>query len=95
MQINDPFIDGDYMVYMFKYDSVHGKFDGEITHNEKGIVVNGKQIVTYAKLKAEEIPWAEAGAEYVCESTGIFTDQDKAAVHLQGGAKKVGALLVL
>eukprot|EP00884_Botryococcus_braunii_P009013 jgi/Botrbrau1/18112/Bobra.0408s0001.2 len=87
--INDPFIDGDYMVYMFKYDSVHGRFKGEISHNEKGIVVNGKQIVTYAKLKAEEIPWGEAGAEYVCESTGLFTDLEKAAVHLQGGAKKV------
>jgi glyceraldehyde 3-phosphate dehydrogenase len=92
-QINDPFIDGDYMVYMFKYDSVHGRFKGEISHNEKGIVVNGKQIVTYAKLKAEEIPWGEAGAEYVCESTGLFTDLGKAAVHLQGGAKKVCVIL--
>jgi glyceraldehyde 3-phosphate dehydrogenase len=89
LQINDPFIDGDYMVYMFKYDSVHGKFEGEITHNDKGIVVNGKQIYTFAKLKADEIPWAEAGAEYVCESTGVFTDIAKASAHFTGGAKKV------
>lgn len=87
--INDPFIDLEYMVYMFKYDTVHGRFDGEISVDGDKLVVNGKKIAVYQAMKAEEIPWKDCGAEYVVESTGVFTTIDKAKAHLQGGAKKV------
>ncbi len=87
--INDPFIDLDYMVYMIKYDTVHGRFQGtvEIINNE--LVVNGKVIKVYAEKDPVDIPWGECGATYVVESTGVFTAQDKAELHLKAGAKKV------
>ncbi len=87
--INDPFIDLDYMKYMLKYDTVHGQFDGEIVIKGDKLVVNGEEINIYACMKPEEIPWKDCGAEYVIESTGLFTTTEKASVHLQGGAKKV------
>ncbi len=89
--INDPFIDVEYMVYMIKYDSVHGRFEGEVSANvEKNeLTVNGNVIKVYAKMNPDEIPWAEAGAEYIADSTGVFTDTPKASLHLKGGAKKV------
>ncbi len=87
--INDPFIDLDYMVYMTKYDSVHGRFDGTIAVEGDKLVVNGKKINVYACMNPEEIPWGEAGADYVVESTGVFTSTEKAKAHLKGGAKKV------
>ena len=87
--INDPFIDLDYMVYMVKYDSMHGKFDGCIKAEDGKLVVNGKAISVYACKDPSEIPWSECGADYVVESTGVFCTTEKASVHFKGGAKKV------
>ncbi|NLB41434.1 MAG: type I glyceraldehyde-3-phosphate dehydrogenase, partial [Clostridiales bacterium] len=71
--VNDPFIDLDYMAYMLRYDSVHGQFKGEIEIANGKLVVNGKGVNVYAAMNPEEIPWAECGAEYIVESTGVFT----------------------
>ena len=87
--INDPFIDLDYMVYMLKYDTVHGQFKGTIETKGDKLVVNGKEIAVYASMNPEEIPWKECGAEYVVESTGVFTTTEKASAHIKAGAKKV------
>ena len=87
--INDPFIDPDYMVYMLKYDTVHGRFDGTVESGEGCIIVNGKKIAVYGCMSPEEIPWKECGAEYVVESTGVFTTTEKASAHIKAGAKKV------
>ncbi|MGI6234516.1 MAG: type I glyceraldehyde-3-phosphate dehydrogenase [Christensenellales bacterium] len=89
--INDPFIDVEYMAYMIKYDTVHGRFDGEVKANkEKGeLIVNGDVIKVYDKMDPAEIPWSETGAEYIADATGVFTDTPKASAHLKGGAKKV------
>jgi len=87
--INDPFIELDYMVYMFKYDSTHGRFKGTVEIKDGKLCVNGHSIHVYSARNPAEIPWSEAGAEYVVESTGVFTTTDKANAHIQGGAKKV------
>ena len=87
--INDPFIDLDYMQYMLKYDTIHGKFKGEISEDNGKLVVNGKKISVYASMDPAEIPWSECGAEYIVESTGVFTTTEKASAHFKGGAKKV------
>lgn len=87
--INDPFINPDYMVYMAKYDSVHGKFEGCIKEEGGKLVVNGKTINVYDKKDPSEIPWSECGADYVVESTGVFCTTEKASAHFKGGAKKV------
>ena len=87
--INDPFIDLEYMVYMLKYDSVHGRFNGEVSIKGDKLVVNGKEITVFQCMNPEEIAWGEAGVEYVVESTGVFTTVDKASAHFKGGAKKV------
>jgi glyceraldehyde 3-phosphate dehydrogenase len=87
--INDPFIDPEYMVYMFRYDSTHVQFKGTLEAKDKTLVVNGKPIHVYMERDPKDIPWGKLGAEYVIESTGIFTTNDKAKVHLDAGAKKV------
>lgn len=87
--INDPFIGLDYMVYMFKYDSTHGRFKGEVKADGNFLVVNGNKIAVFSERDPKAIPWGKAGAEYVVESTGVFTTIDKASAHLDGGAKKV------
>jgi glyceraldehyde 3-phosphate dehydrogenase len=87
--INDPFIDLDYMVYMLKYDTVHGHFKGEVYTEDGKLVVNGKKISVYASMNPDEIPWSECGAEYIVESTGVFLTTEKASAHFKGGAKKV------
>lgn len=87
--INDPFIDLEYMVYMLKYDSVHGRFNGEVSIKGDKLVVNGKEITVFQCMNPEEIAWGQAGVEYVVESTGVFTTIDKASAHFKGGAKKV------
>ena len=87
--INDPFIDPTYMEYMIKYDSTHGRFQGEVKADKDCIWVNGNKIQVTNSMSPAEIPWGNAGAEYISESTGVFTDGEKAAAHLQGGAKKV------
>ncbi|SDN52063.1 type I glyceraldehyde-3-phosphate dehydrogenase [Acetanaerobacterium elongatum] len=87
--INDPFIDLDYMVYMVKYDTIHGQFKGEVKAENGKLVVNGKAISVYAEKDPAAIKWSECGAEYVVESTGVFCTTEKASAHLKGGAKKV------
>jgi len=87
--INDPFIDLDYMVYMFKYDSTHGVFKGEVSAQDGKLVINGKAISVFNNRDPAEIQWGSAGADYVVESTGVFTTIDKASAHLKGGAKHV------
>jgi glyceraldehyde 3-phosphate dehydrogenase len=91
--VNDPFMDIDYMVYMLKYDSVHKQFAGTIAVKKDGdkefLIVNGKDIQVFHEKDPASIPWGACGADYVCESTGVFTAQEKAELHLKGGAKKV------
>jgi len=87
--INDPFIDLEYMQYMLKYDTVHGRFDGTIAVKDGMFVVNGNAIKVFAERDPGAIDWASCGAEYIIESTGIFTTIDKAQAHFKGGAKKV------
>ncbi|HIY22195.1 MAG TPA: type I glyceraldehyde-3-phosphate dehydrogenase [Candidatus Flavonifractor merdigallinarum] len=87
--INDPFMSPDYMAYMLRYDTIHGRFQGTITYDETSITVNGKKVNFYAKMNPSEIPWGEIGAEYVVESTGLFLTQEKAQAHIDAGAKKV------
>ena len=79
----------DYMVYKLKYDSVHGRFDGELSYSDDAIFVNGQRIQVFQVSKPEEIDWASAGAEYVIESTGKFTTAAACQGHLDRGAKKV------
>lgn len=91
--VNDPFINIDYMVYMFKYDSTHGRFKGDIhAENGKLVISLGKStyhIAVHNSKDPAEIPWGADGAQYVVESTGVFTTVEKASAHLKGGAKKV------
>jgi len=87
--INDPFIDLEYMKYMLQYDTIHGKFKGTVEVKDGKLVVNGNAISVYACMDPAEIPWKECGAEYIIESTGVFTTTDKASAHLKAGAKKV------
>jgi len=87
--VNDPFIDPKYAEYMLKYDSTHGVFKGDIKVDGNDLVVNGKKVKFYQERDPANIPWAETGAYYVVESTGVFTDIAKAKAHLKGGAKKV------
>ena len=74
---------------MFKYDSTHGRFKGTVEAKDGKLVINGKSIFVYALKDPSAIPWSESGAEYVVESTGVFTTTEKASTHLKGGAKKV------
>ncbi|XP_069099197.1 glyceraldehyde-3-phosphate dehydrogenase isoform X2 [Pleurodeles waltl] len=87
--INDPFIDLDYMVYMFKYDSTHGRFKGTVKSENGKLVINGQPITIFQERDPTNIKWGDAGADYVVESTGVFTTIDKASAHLKGGAKRV------
>jgi len=87
--VNDPFIDLDYMVYMFKFDSTHGGFKGEVKAENGFLVINGKKIHVFAERDPKAIPWGKVGAEIVVESTGVFTTIEQASAHLNGGAKRV------
>lgn len=87
--INDPFIDPDYMVYMVKYDTMHGHFQGDVKTEDGKLVVNGKAISVFAEKDPAQIPWSKVEAEYVVESTGVFPSTEKASAHLKAGAKKV------
>ena len=71
----------DYLAYMLKYDTMHGKFTGEVGSEESAIVVNGKSIPVFAERDPANLPWAKVGAEYVIESTGLFLTKEKAAGH--------------
>lgn len=87
--INDPFIDLDYMVYMVKYDTIHGRFNGEVKTENGKLIVNGQEITVFAEMNPADIKWADCGAEYIVESTGVFNTTEKASAHIAAGAKKV------
>ena len=86
--IND-LITPDYMAYMLKYDTVHGRFDGTVDYTENTLIVNGKSIRVTAEKDPANLKWDEVGAEYVVESTGLFLTKEKAAGHIKAGAKHV------
>ena len=87
--INDPFLAADYMAYMTKYDTVHGRFEGAVTENGGNLEVNGREVKVYNEMDPKNVPWGELGVEYVLECSGAFTTVEKAQAHLEGGAKKV------
>jgi glyceraldehyde 3-phosphate dehydrogenase len=87
--INDPFMSPDYCAYMLRYDTVHGQYKGDISHTDKAFAVNGHNVRFFDEKDPAGIPWSACGADYVVESTGVFTDMEKAGAHLKGGAKKV------
>ena len=87
--VNDPFIDVEYMKYMLTYDTIHGKYNADIKVEGNDLVINGKIVKVFNCMEPSEIPWGEVGAEYVVESSGVFTTTEKAQAHLKGGAKKV------
>ena len=87
--INDPFLAADYMAYMTKYDTVHGRFNGTVEEKEGNLIVNGRKVKVYNEMDPKNIPWGELGVEYVLECSGAFTTMEKAQAHLEGGAKKV------
>ncbi|MDR2474794.1 MAG: type I glyceraldehyde-3-phosphate dehydrogenase [Bacteroidales bacterium] len=87
--VNDPFLDINYLLYMLKYDTVHGKFQGTAENKDGKLIINGKEVAFYAEKDPAAIAWGKEGADYVVESTGVFTTVEKASAHLQGGAKKV------
>jgi glyceraldehyde 3-phosphate dehydrogenase len=87
--VNDPFITTDYMVYMLKYDTVHGRFDGEVSADGDFLIVNGNRVKVFAERDPANINWASCGAKTVVESTGVFTLKEPASAHLAGGAEKV------
>ena len=86
--IND-LLDPDYLAYMLKYDSVHGKFEGDIAVEGSTLVVNGKKIRLTAEKDPANLKWNEVGADVVVESTGLFLTKETAETHIDGGAKKV------
>lgn len=87
--INDPFMDLDYLCYLLKYDSVHGRFPGTVEKADGGIKVNGDFVRVFHETDPTKIGWGSVGADYVCESTGVFLSTDKGELHIKGGAKKV------
>jgi len=89
--INEPFMDVDYMVYLFKYDSTHGRYKGHVEAKNGKLVVEGHEITVYTEKDPSNIPWNKDsnGAEVVVEATGLFLTKEKASVHLKGGAQRV------
>ena len=87
--VNDPFLDLDYLIYMLQYDTVHGQFKGTAENKGGKLFVNGKEVAFFAEKDPANIGWGASGADYVVESTGVFTTIDKCQAHLAGGAKKV------
>eukprot|EP00980_Cylindrotheca_fusiformis_P018592 scaffold6162_cov154-Cylindrotheca_fusiformis.AAC.2 len=89
--VNDPFIPVNYMEYMYKYDSTHGRADQEVSHDMETntVTIDGQPIKVFGERDPSKIDWGSAGADYVVESTGVFTSTEKASLHLAGGAKKV------
>ncbi|NBI82671.1 type I glyceraldehyde-3-phosphate dehydrogenase [Clostridiaceae bacterium] len=87
--VNDPFMTPDYMAYMLKYDTMHGRYNGTIEYDDSSITVDGKKVLFFAEMDPKNIPWGKVGADYVVESTGVFLTKDKAQAHIDGGAKKV------
>ncbi len=86
--IND-LLDVEYISYMLRYDTVHGRFDGTVEVKDGNLVVNGKTIRVTSERNPADLKWNEVGAEYVVESTGLFLTKEKAEAHIQAGAKRV------
>lgn len=86
--VNDLF-PADSLAYLLKFDTMHGRFDGDVSTDGDALVVNGKKIPVFAERDPENLPWGKVGADYVVESTGFFTDLDSASKHIKAGAKKV------
>ena len=87
--LNDPFMNPEYMAYMLKYDSVHGKFPGEVSSEDGALIVNGKKYPVFTAMEVKDIPWASVGAEYICECTGKHLTQELCQGHIDAGAKHV------
>ncbi|XP_035837006.1 glyceraldehyde-3-phosphate dehydrogenase GAPCP2, chloroplastic-like, partial [Helianthus annuus] len=89
--VNDPFIDSKYMAYMLKYDSTHGPFKGTIwVVNESTLEINGKHIKVTSQIDPVTIPWGDFGADYVVESSGVFTTLDKASAYKKEASFEAG-----
>ena len=86
--IND-LVPSDNLAYLLKYDSTHGRFNGEVLAEQNSIGINGKKIECLAEKNPSDLPWNDLKIDYVIESTGLFTDSERAAEHLKAGAKKV------
>lgn len=82
-------MDLDYMVYLFKYDSVHGRYPGTVAKGEGFLIIDGVKIAVFTEKDPTAIPWGTVNAHYVCESSGVFTSTSDCVKHLGGGAKKV------
>lgn len=87
--LNDPFISNDYSAYMFKYDSTHGRYAGEVSHDDKHIIVDGHKIATFQERDPANLPWASLNIDIAIDSTGVFKELDTAQKHIDAGAKKV------
>ena len=87
--LNDPFMNPEYMAYMLKYDSVHGKFPGTVEAYDGGLIVNGKKYPVFTSMEVKDIPWASVGAEYICECTGKHLNKELCQGHIDAGAKHV------
>ncbi len=87
--LNDPFMNPEYMAYMLKYDSVHGKYPGEVSAEDGFLVVDGKKYPVFTAMDVKDIPWASVGAEYICECTGKHLSKDLCQGHIDAGAKHV------
>jgi len=87
--VNDPFIDADYMAYIVKFDTIHGRFNGDVKAENGNLVVNGKTIKVFNEMDPSNVKWGEVGVDYVLECSGVFTTIEKATAHITGGAKKV------
>jgi len=89
--VNDPFISVDYMEYMYKYDTVHGRATEKVSHctESNSIYLDDKQVKVFGEMDPSKIQWGSVGADYVIESTGVFTSTEAASAHMVGGAKKV------
>ncbi|KAG0673849.1 glyceraldehyde-3-phosphate dehydrogenase 1 [Kluyveromyces marxianus] len=87
--INDPFISVDYAAYMFKYDSTHGKYKGEVSHDGSNLIINGKKVAVFQEKDPATLPWGKLGVDIAVDSTGVFKELDSAQKHIDAGAKKV------
>lgn len=87
--INDPFLTPEYVAYLLRFDTMHGRFQGDISFDDHSVTVCGRKIPVYCESTPESIPWSQAGVQYVVESTGVFLTAEKAQGHLRAGAQKV------
>ncbi len=86
--IND-LTDAKTLAHLLKYDTAQGRFEEDVTYNDEGIVVNGKDVKIYSEKNPADLPWGELGVDVVLECTGLFTSKEKAHAHIEAGAKKV------